>query len=98
MFLDQGDRKMDRARFLSLTLAAVASALFAGAAEARGPRIKRGSSSSSSSSSGSSSSNGGSKSGGAPVVVPGARGGKEDCTTIADPARRHECASKQIGR
>jgi hypothetical protein len=65
----------------------MASAVFTGAAEARGPKIKRGSNSSS-----------GSKSGGTPVVVPGARGGKEDCTAIADPGRRHECASKQIGR
>ena len=84
---------MNRARFLSLTLAVMASALFAGAAEAKGPKIKRGSGSTTSSSS-----SGGSKSGGTPVVVPGARGGKEDCTAIADPARRHECASKQIGR
>jgi hypothetical protein len=84
---------MTRARFLSLTLATLASALFAGTAEARGVKVRR--TGSSSSSSGSSSDK---KAGGGTVVVPTSRGAKEDCTQIADPARRHDCAAKQIGR
>lgn len=88
---------MNRARFLSLTLAVMASTLLAGGADAKGIKIKRNGGGSSSSSS-SDSSSGSTRSGGAPVVVPTSRSAKEDCTRIADPARRHECASKQIGR
>ncbi|HJQ55541.1 MAG TPA: hypothetical protein VJ890_01455 [Vineibacter sp.] len=88
---------MNRARFLSLSLAALASTLVAGGAQARGVKVRSSGSSSGSSTSSGSGSTGNSKSGGT-VVVPTGRGGKEDCTLIADPGRRHDCAAKQIGR
>jgi hypothetical protein len=92
-----GVRSMNRSYFLRLTLAAMATTLLANSAAARGVKVKNSGGSSSSSSAGSAS---GSKSGGGTTVVPVPRSnsGKEDCTTIADPARRHDCAAKQIGR